>query len=282
LTTTRSGKPRGAGMRDTSARLSAVAILVPYHLNEQLPLLAEELAGVTPAAQVVTSALSTDPPTWPDLVPLAEAVAEAVSAQAIGSPRPVSVISGCCTVSLGVLCGLQRAGSDPAIVWLDAHGDVHTPQTSTSGYLGGMPLRLAVGEAAHLVADAIRLHPVAEDRVLLVGARDLDAPEVDFLSGAGIRRSTVDDLAVADLPAGPLLLHIDLDVLDGGELPGLRFPTPGGPSAAATAATVRRILETGRVAALDIACTWDPAVPDASGARTNLVAALLPGPGLGE
>ena len=43
---------------------------------------------------------------------------------------------------LGTIAGLQRAGSDPGIVWLDAHGDVQTPETSTSGYLAGMALRL--------------------------------------------------------------------------------------------------------------------------------------------
>lgn len=55
------------------------------------------------------------------------------------------VLSGDCLVSMGVLTGLQSAGIDPAVVWFDAHGDVHTLESSSSGYLGGMSLRFLLG-----------------------------------------------------------------------------------------------------------------------------------------
>jgi pimeloyl-ACP methyl ester carboxylesterase len=72
---------------------------------------------------------------------------------------------------------------------------------------------------------------VPEHRIVLVGARDLDPPEVTYLDQAPIRRQQVADLAVADLPDGPLYVHVDLDVIDAAQLPGLRYPAPGGPDA---------------------------------------------------
>ena len=62
---------------------------------------------------------------------------------------------------------------------------------------------------------------------MLVGARDLDPPEVTYLDEAPIRRRQVTDLSGAELPDGPLYVHVDLDVINAAQLPGLRYPTPG-------------------------------------------------------
>jgi arginase len=166
------------------------------------------------------------------------------------------VQSGDCTTSLGTVAGLQRTGADPGVVWFDAHGDVQTLETSTSGYLGGLPLRLLAGYRPELIADAIGLRAVPEDRIVLAGARDLDPPEVQYLAGAAIRCREVADLTVADLPDGPLYVHLDLDVLDPGGLPGLILPVPGGPGTAQVGRALRMLRDTGRVAAVGIACTW--------------------------
>jgi len=142
--------------------------------------------------------------------------------------RPV-VLSGDCNTSAGVMAGLQRAGVDPAIVWFDAHGDVQTLETTTSGYLGGLALRLLTWVPAR--ADRpprLGLRPVPEERIVLAGPRNLDPPEVTYLAGAAIRRREVAALTAADLPAGPFYVHMDMDVIDGAGLPGLRFPAPGG------------------------------------------------------
>jgi arginase len=257
-----------------------VAILVPYHQDELLPDLADALPADWSHLTVVAD-LPEEATGWPRLVPLYRAVADAI----VAAPASRVVVSGCCGVSLGVLTGLQRRGIDPGVVWFDAHGDVQTMETTTSGYLGGMPLRVMVGYRPELVADPIGLRAIPESHALLVGARDLDPPERDYLDNAAIGRSTVEDVDVGDLPPGPLLLHVDLDVVTPTDLPGLRFPVTGGPSAAAVVAAVRRICDTGRVAILDLACTWDPSTPDpatpdpstpdAPGRRDELVAQLL-------
>lgn len=84
------------------------------------------------------------------------------------SPPPPLVVSGDRTTSLRVLAGLQRAGHDVAIVWFDTHADFHTEQTTTSGYLGGMPAALAVGVGTLTLPTALVLRPVPPSRALLI------------------------------------------------------------------------------------------------------------------
>jgi arginase len=188
---------------------------------------------------------------------VADAVAEAV--QAAGrSDRPLVVVSGDCNTSLGVLTGLQRAGIDPAIVWFDGHGDFHTAASTTSGYLGGLALALLVGDDDLGLAAGVGLTPIAEDRVVLVDARDLDPAERVRLEASAVTRLPVDELEAATLPSGPIYLHLDVDVIDAAACPGLRFPATDGPSPDDVVAAVRRVLDSGRVVAVGLACTWEP------------------------
>lgn len=244
---------------------------MPYHLDERLP---DRDIPLPPGRDVtvVTEDLAGDD-TWARLGRLYPSVAREVARTARTGSVP-TVVSGDCTVSLGTVAGLQQAGIDPAVVWFDAHGDVQTLETTASGYIGGMPVRVLVGYRPELISDRIGLRPLAEDRVLLVDARDLDPPEAEYLATSGVRRCGVDELTEALLPPGPLVLHLDLDVIDAVELPGLRFPVPAGPSTDRVLAAARRVLDTGRVVAIDLACTWHPG-PDLDGVRARLLAALL-------
>jgi arginase len=246
---------------------------VPWHLDEYLPGLDVPLAADT----VISPDL---PPgdVWDRLAALQSRAADAVAAAAGTGARPV-VVSGDCPTALGTVAGLQRAGIDAGIVWLDAHGDLQTLETTTSGYLGGLPLRLLAGYRPELIARRLGLRAVPEDRITLAGARDLDPPEAAYLAGARIRQVQVEELdtgdePIGDLPAGPLYLHVDLDVVDSAQLPGLRYPAPGGPGPAQVADAVRAVLGTGRVAAVGIACTWYPGHSAADRIRPYLAPAL--------
>lgn len=242
-------------------------ILVPYHLDEHLPGLGALLpAGVEPTT--VTADIR-DGDVWSRLGDVAVPTAQAVAETAHG--RPV-IVSGDCSASMAVLAGLQRTGIDAGIVWFDAHGDVQTIETSASGYPGGMPLRIIVGYRPELIANRLGLTPIAEDRALLVGARDLDPPETAYLETAGIRRGKLADVT-EHLPPGPLVLHIDVDVVDSDQLPGLRYPVGCGPSAEDVVAAAGRVLATGRVVAVDVACTWFDDGPDWT--RASLLQSLL-------
>src|SRR5450631_812355 len=191
-------------------------IRVPYHLDEYLPDLDLPL---TPQSSVVTHLPAGD--VWERLAALYSDVADEVVSVVGRGDRPL-VAAGDCTTSLGIVAGLQRAGLDVGVVWFDAHGDLQTLETTTSGYLGGMPLRLLVGYRPELIADRLGLRPVPEQRVMLVGARDLDPPEIEFLAGSQVIRSDVEGLRVGDAPGGHLYVHLDVDVLEPSYLPGLR------------------------------------------------------------
>lgn len=247
--TDRRGPVRRAG---PSRRLPHVTVIaVPFHLDEPVAGLELPLAP----HRTIAPALPDGTP-WERMAVLYEQVAQAVAAEVRAGRVPV-VVSGDCTTSLGVVAGLQRAGRDPRVVWFDAHGDVQTPGTTATGYLGGFPVRQLVGGSDRTAPERLRLRPVAEEDVVLVDGRDLDPPEVEFLEGSPIRRVAVDDVGGA-LPAAPVYLHVDVDVVDPGEVPGQLVPAPGGPSLPAVTAAVRTVVATGAVAAVGLACTYRP------------------------
>ncbi|WP_216852997.1 arginase family protein [Phytoactinopolyspora halotolerans] len=280
------------------------SILVPYHLDEYRPTLD---VPIEPDTTVTVDFSVAEEDTWARMGLLYQRVADAVAADVQAGGR-ATVLSGDCTTSLGVVAGLQRTGLDPAIVWFDGHGDVQTLETTTSGYLGGMPLRMLMGYRPELIADELGLRPVAEDRVVLVDARDLDHAEIEYLHESAVARRGVYDFAIhsfggggddgvdsggsggsggsgdghavaaADpaelLPDGPIYLHLDLDVVDPSDLPDLLFPAPGGPGLDAVLSAVHRIVEVGQVVGIGIGCTWQPNHGSAERIGTRLSEAL--------
>jgi arginase len=243
-------------------------ILVPYHLDEYLP----DLDVPLQADETITTQL---PPgdQWAALAKLYGVVRDRVAALALRNVRPV-IVSGDCTTSLGTMAGLQHAGVEPAVVWFDAHGDVQTPETTTSGYLGGFPLRLLAGYRPELIAARLGLHPTPENWIVLVGARDLDPPEITYLQSSQISRCEVVELTERQLPRRPVYLHVDLDVIDPARLPGLRFPASGGPALEELTDAITRVLGIGRVAAVGLGCTWYPGNAAAAAIGDRLQAVL--------
>ena len=106
-----------------------------------------------------------------------ETLAQQIEAQAADLPELPLVLGGCCCAHVGAIRGLAARPGRLAVVWLDAHGDLNTPESSPSGNAWGMPLRMAIDEGA-----------VRAEDVALVGARSLDPPEEAFLDADGDRR----------------------------------------------------------------------------------------------
>lgn len=243
-------------------------IVVPYHHAEPLP----KLADAFPADD---AAIVSKGPAGAMIVRLYDQVAARVAA----SDMPVVVASGDCTTSLATVAGLQRRGLTPGVIWVDAHGDFHTPRTTRSGYFGGMALAMLMGRAGASLAEDVGLRAVAEDACVLVDARDLDLAERDALDASAVHR--VHDVAAlehAALPPPPWYVHLDIDVIDPSELPPLRFPAPDGPSANAVATALRALASRGTIAALGLACTLTPKAfeqPDALAKIAPLIDAAL-------
>lgn len=171
------------------------------------------------------------------------------------------IVGGDCLVALGAVSGLL----DPlntAVAWLDAHGDFNTPQTTISGYLGGMPLACIVGRGLDDLREQCKLAtPVPEGNVALIGARDLDPAEeqqlldssVALVRGAELRDSAALDRALQALGSLPqLYLHVDIDVLDPVEAPGIDYPATGGLRLDELTQIIERIVGLGNLAALSL------------------------------
>ena len=127
-----------------------------------------------------------------------------------------------CTVAMATLPAVARLQPDALVLWLDAHGDLNTPDTSESGFLGGMPLAAAIGAWDPGMTTA-RLDPA---NVVLCGLRDLDPGEEELIARTPLR--VVEPSAVAAAVDGrPLFVHLDCDVLTNDVLPAA-FPAPGG------------------------------------------------------
>ncbi len=185
--------------------------------------------------------------------PLADLVAQAVAK----GQRPVSIAGDCCT-AIGVLAGLQRAGQDPTLIWLDAHGDFNTWETTPSGFLGGMPLAMVVGRGEQTLVNAVGLRPLPEAHVILTDARDLDPGERQALVGSGIRHySDPRALLTQPLADRPLYIHFDTDIINPDDAPAMNYRTPGGPSAAELQALFRSLARAGHIVAVSMA-TWNP------------------------
>lgn len=152
------------------------------------------------------------------------------------------IIGGDCSVTVAALDTIDR--EDLAVVWCDAHPDLHTDETSPSGAFSGMALRAVLGEGEPQLA----LSPgLPAERVIVVGARVLDDAEQEPLSR--LTRLSVADLAEPDVLADAVAasgaarvwIHIDVDVLDPAEIAGVSTAAPFGASAAALAAAIRAL-----------------------------------------
>lgn len=193
---------------------------------------------------------------------LVEAVRSALAAKRV----PV-VVAGSCDVSLGVVGAFQHDSC--GIVWFDGHGDFNTPETTVTGFFGGMPLAALTGHCyTSLWSQIGDSRPVAEEATLLVGAMDLDPLERAFLDETRVLVCGCSDGHV--LPAFSAMLddlgrkvsqvymHFDLDVLDPSVAPGIELPVVGGLSIDGAIDAIRAVAERFRIQAATIATTFDP------------------------
>jgi arginase family enzyme len=135
---------------------------------------------------------------------------------------PVLVTSDC-SVCLTTLPTVVRHHPEATILWLDAHGDFNTPDTTLSGFLGGMCLAGACG----LWDAGLEMPKVDPAAIVMCGVRDLDGGELVLLETHGVVRMTRPGLLADALAGRQVFVHLDLDVLDPSILPA-QFPAPGG------------------------------------------------------
>lgn len=193
-------------------------------------------------------------------------VAEDVAAH---PDRVPVVLAGNCGVTLGVVAGLRAAAPERrvAVLWFDAHGDLQSPSTSASGFFDGMGFAMMGGRCWQTLAASVPgFAPLPDERAVLVGGHDLDAPERALLDEGGPAW-----LSVADIRAGrtgevldrvaayadAVHIHVDLDVHDVSVAPANSYAAPGGLLPEEVRETVAAALARLPLASATIA-SWDP------------------------
>ncbi len=176
-----------------------------------------------------------------------------------------------CNDLLGMLSGLKYDADGNArrvgLVFIDAHGDFNTPETTLSGMLGGMPVAVAAGHALHNIRRTTGLaEPLPMSDIVWGGVRDLDPLEADRFAEYEVQQFSVED--IRELSANlkkqvdeladrvdAVYVHIDMDVLDPAEVPGHNLTVADGPSSKDLAAALTLMFRNPKTVALGIAST---------------------------
>lgn len=224
-----------------------------------------------------------------EIVRVCEELAVIVADIARAGNIPV-VLGGDHSLGIGTIAGLDRAGKRAGVIWIDAHGDINTPETSPSGNVHGMPFAVALGLAGDPFPAALRATTDGRCGVLMA-VRDIDAGEKTNITKAGVTTITMADIdrtgmaaameraiAVAG-QAGGIHLSLDMDALDPDEAPGVGTPVRGGLTYREAQLAMEMLAASGKLRSLEIA-EVNPILD--SGNRTASLAVELIGSALGE
>jgi arginase len=196
-------------------------------------------------------------------------LADVVEAQCAAGQIPL-VLGGDHSQAIGTISGItrhfRRTGRRLGVLWVDAHTDMNTPETSPSGNIHGMPLATLLGrgvpELVALAGDEPALRP--ED-VVVFGARDVDANESGVVRELGVRVYTMSEIdrrgtgvcaeeAIAQILKGTDGVHLsfDLDGVDPGDAPGVGTPVPGGLSLRESHLVCELVNRTGKLVGMEM------------------------------
>jgi arginase len=198
-------------------------------------------------------------------------LARIVAAEVKEGSFPVGLLANCSSI-MGMLGGLQRSGptSRPlrvGMVFIDAHGDFNTPETTLSGMLGGMPVAVSAGLCLTRLRLKSGLDPALPERhIVLAGARDLDPLEQDLLDRSAVERLSVEDIKTRSAGierqmkrleglTDVIYVHVDMDVLDPPEVSGHPLTVPGGPTSRELAAALTEMFRHDKAGAFGVAST---------------------------
>ena len=200
------------------------------------------------------------------------------------------VLGGDHSMTMGTLAGLARAGKQPGVIYIDAHPDINTPDTSPSGNVHGMPLAVAFGLAGEPFPAALRGTANGAHGVVMA-IRDVDPGERGNITKAGVTALTMAD--IDRLGMGPAMeraiavagkgdgihLSFDMDALDPNEAPGVGTPVRGGLTYREAQLAMEMIAASGRLRSIEIA-EVNPVLDQ--GNRTAALAVELVASALGE
>ena len=180
---------------------------------------------------------------WQALSVIQEQVAALVQQTHASWERALILSGNCAPAALGVLSAADSR-VDTAVLWLDAHADFNTPETSPSGFLDGMALAIALGHCWRACAPRFQANPLPEEQVIQIGVRSVDDEEQQRLDRSRVHQTAAEPTAVTrtlDVLSGKVrhaYIHLDLDVVDASELRANHYAQNGGPSVISIAAII--------------------------------------------
>ena len=231
----------GAGRRGVDMGPSAIRYAgIAEHLTDKLGIESSDLGNIE--APVAESTVEGDDQAryLPQILELCDRVARLV-AQARREGQTPLVLGGDHSVALGSLVGMASVSGPGGVIWVDAHGDLNTPESSPSGNVHGMVLAAALGLGGPAFArEGWTLPAIEAGKLALVGVRSLDDGERDLLSRLDAKVFTMSDLdrrgiepcmrEALEHAGGSAFLHVslDMDVVDPDYAPGVGTPVRGG------------------------------------------------------
>jgi len=185
--------------------------------------------------------------------------------EARDSNRLPIVLAGNCNTAVGTLAGLGAEST--GVAWFDAHADFNTPETTTSGFLDGTAVAILTGRCwTQLAATVPDFQPIADERVCLIGTRDVDSLEgglldeskVKLIPPRKLRSSLRDALGAVSKHVDRIYVHIDLDVLDSSVASANSYAVAGGLTVDNVEYALSEIARLFRIAGLTLSA-YDPA-----------------------
>lgn len=176
------------------------------------------------------------------------------------------ILGGDHSIALGSISGVARVHKDVSVIWVDAHGDFNTEETTPSGNIHGMVLAALAGFGYSPLVNFGGWAPkINAGKIIIVGARALDPGEKALLrkhhihvftmtevDERGIHRIMQEALAIAGQDNSPIHLSLDLDALDPQEAPGVGTPVRGGLSYREAHLVMEHVCDSGRMVSMDV------------------------------
>jgi len=197
------------------------------------------------------------------------------------------IVGGDCSMLMGVVEGLRSLEMRIGMVYMDAHGDFNTPETTPSGIIGGMDVAIAAGRGPKKLAAMFGHSPLLpEENIVLYGVRDLDPLEAKALAESKVRvyqrekiraqgaeRTTGEILQYLESKCDCLYLHVDLDVLDESVFSASGLPVPDGLSRGEFQSTLNGLAKRGKLCGVALAA-FD-AAKDSDGSQAGRIVELV-------
>jgi arginase len=286
----------GAGRRGVDMGPSALRLAGLNARLASLGYIVEDLGNVSVVQQESVSSGPENAKYLPQIAKSCEKLAQMVNGAVKAGKFPL-VLGGDHSLAVGSVAGVAAAYRERqesiGLIWIDAHADMNTPETSPSGNVHGMPLACCIGHGPKELIGIFGFSPKVNPRnVVLIGIRDVDRRESEEVRASGVTCFTMRDIderglrsvieegvRIAGSGTAGIQVSFDMDSVDPDEAPGVGTPVRGGMTYREAHLAMELLSDSGRVIAMEVV-EVNPVLDTAN--RTALLAVELVMSGMGK